>query len=96
MKSVRYEGMGVTRSYYDFFMGFGHSLTVTMLMQTILLWQLASLARTNALGVRPLVAVIALATAAGGVIAWTMLIPIPAYLSVVLVATLATACAVAK
>jgi len=54
------------------FMGFGWSLSVVMLMQTILLWQLASLARTDPAPLRPMIAVIALSTIASGVIAWRL------------------------
>src|SRR5262252_3390187 len=69
MTDVRFDTMGANRSYLDFFMGFGWSISVFMLMQSILLWQLASLAKTDAARLRPMIAVIALATAAAGVIA---------------------------
>jgi hypothetical protein len=91
MAAVHFDVMGAQRSYFDFYMGFGWSISVTMLMQAVLLWQMASLAKTNAAAVRPMIAVIALATLAGGVIAWVFIIPIPAIFSAVLVATLAAA-----
>jgi len=91
MKTVRFDTMGANRSYFDFYMGFGYSLSVTQVMQAILLWQLATLARTNAPGVRPMIAVIALAVAVCGVIAWRFIFPIPALFSLVLVASLAAA-----
>src|SRR5690349_12337051 len=69
MTAVRFNAMGANRSYLDFYMGFGWSLSVVMLMQTVLLWQIASLARTNPASVRPMIAVIALATVACGIIA---------------------------
>src|SRR6516225_746101 len=47
MMAVRFDTMGANRSYLDFFMGFGWSISVAMVMQTVLLWQIASLARTN-------------------------------------------------
>jgi hypothetical protein len=96
MSTVRFEAMGATRTYLDFFMAFGWSLSVTMLMQSVLLWQLATLAATDAVRVRPLVAVIALATAASGIIAWRMIFPLPAIFSAVLVASLAMAIALAR
>jgi hypothetical protein len=96
MRSVHFDTMGANRSYFDFYMGFGHSLSVAMLMQAILLWQLASLARTNPLGVRPLIAVIGLAAVASGLIAWRFLFPIPALFSLLLVVSLAVAYAAAR
>ena len=56
MTAVHFDTMGTNRSYLDFYMGFGWSISVAMLMQTVLLWQMASLARTNAASVRPMIA----------------------------------------
>src|SRR5215467_2539714 len=70
MTAVRFDTMGANRSYLDFFLGFGWSISVAMLMQTVLLWQMASLARTNPASVRPMIVVIGLATIASAVIAW--------------------------
>ena len=95
MTSVRFDTMGANRSYLDFFMGFGWSISVFMLLQTVLLWQLASLARANPTLVRPMVAVFALATLASGVIAWRLIFPIPALFSVALVIVLVAAFVVA-
>lgn len=68
MATVRFETMGASRSYLDFFMGFGWSISVFMLLQTVLLWQIGSIARTNAVQVRPLIAAFALANLALGIV----------------------------
>ena len=81
MTNVRFETMGANRSYLDFFMGFGWSISVSLLLQTILLWQMASLARTDAARVRPMIAAFALATFASGVIAYRFIFPVPALFS---------------
>ena len=91
MTDVRFDAMGANRSYLDFFMGFGWSISVFMLMQTVLLWQLASLARTDPERLRPMMAVIALATVASGVIAWRFIFPVPALFSGALALMLAAA-----
>jgi hypothetical protein len=91
MQAVHFDVMGHQRSYFDFYMGFGWSISVTMLMQAVLLWQMSSFALTNAAAVRPMIATIALATLAGGVLAWIFIIPIPAVFSAVLVIDLAAA-----
>ena len=96
MRSSRFDTMGVTRSYFDFYMGFGYALSVSMVMQAILLWLLATLARTEAARLQPLIGVIALATAAGSVVSWRFLFPIPALFSLVLLASLAVAFVLAK
>lgn len=91
MATVRFDTMGVNRSYLDFFMGFGWSISIAMLLQTIVLWQLASLARTDAAGVRPMIAVFTLATVASGIIAWRFIFPLPALFSAALVIPLVAA-----
>jgi hypothetical protein len=96
MTSVRFDTMGVRRSYLDFFMGFGWSISVLMLMQTVLLWQLASLADPDPTRVRPMIAVVALATLASGVIAWRLILLVPALFSAVLATVLAAAYFVAR
>ena len=95
MTAVHFDTMGANRSYLDFFMGFGWSISVAMLMQTVLLWQMASLARTDAARVRPMIAVVALATLGSGVIAWRFIFPVPALFSLVLLAALVAAYVVA-
>ena len=41
MTTVHFETMGANRSYLDFCMGFSWSISIAMLLQTVLLWQLA-------------------------------------------------------
>jgi hypothetical protein len=91
MTAVRFDTMRANRSYLEFYMGFGWSITVFMVMQTVLLWQMASLARTDPASVRPMIAVIVLATVASGVIAWRLIFPVPALFSSALVIALAAA-----
>ena len=95
MTAVRFETMGVSRSYLDFFMGFGWSISVAMLMQTALLWQMASLARVDVAKVRPMIVVFALATLATGLISWRLILPLPAAFSGVLLIALVAAWVVA-
>jgi hypothetical protein len=96
MAAVYFDTRGAHRSYLDFFMGFGWSISVAMLLQTLLLWQMASLARTDVANVRPMIAVFALASFATGIIAWRFIFPIPALFSSVLTITLVAAYVVAR
>ena len=96
MTAVRFDTMGASRSYLDFFLGFGWSISVAMLLQTILLWQLAALAQPDPARVRPMIAVFVLATLASGVISWRFIFPVPALFSGALVAVLAAAYSVAR
>lgn len=96
MRDTHFQTMGVNRSYLDFYTGFGWSIVVMQLMLALLLWQLATLARADARAVRPLIAVIAVAMAVTGVIAWQLIFALPALFALVLVASLVVAYATAR
>jgi len=96
MRDVRFEVMGVSRSYLDFYLGFGYSLSVSMVLQAVLLWQLAGLARTEPARLRPAIAAFVLASVAGAVLSWTFIIPIPAAFSLVVTACLVVAFLLAR
>ena len=91
MRSFRFDALGVSRSYLDFYLGFGYTISVFLLLQTIVLWQLAGLAKADALRVRPLVASFAVASFACGLLAWRFIFPVPTLFSAVLTATLVVA-----
>jgi len=91
MAEVHFDTMGVSRSYLDFYMGLGWTISIFMLMETILLWQLGSLAMREPARLRSIIAVIAVATATSGVIAWRFILPVPALFSVALLIPLVLA-----
>lgn len=91
MSTVRFDVMGASRSYLDFFMGFGWSISVALLLQSALLWQLASLARVDGMQVRPMIGMFALASLASSVIAWRFIFPVPALFSAALLIILVAA-----
>ena len=95
MKSVHFDIRGVDRSYLDFYLGFGYSISIFQAMVAVLLWQLATLARTNAADARQMTAVIALATALCGVIAYVFILPLAAIFSSALFGSLTVAYIVA-
>src|SRR4051794_41656376 len=56
MKANEFAAMGAMRSYWDFHMGFGLAVSVFLTMEAVVFWQLGSLAKTDAMRVRPLLA----------------------------------------
>ena len=54
MKTNQFLLMGHTRSFWDFYFGLGLALSISMTAESILMWQLASLARKEASGLRPM------------------------------------------
>jgi hypothetical protein len=53
MKANEFAAMGVTRSYWDFYMGLGLAVSVFLTVEAIVFWQLSSLAKTDVLRLRP-------------------------------------------
>jgi hypothetical protein len=54
MKANQFPVMGVTRSYWSFYMGMGLGVTISLTIIAIVLWQLSSLAKTDACRLRPI------------------------------------------
>lgn len=96
MKSVSFDAMGTTRTYWDFYSGFGVSISVYMFAQAALLWFLAALAKTQAAAVRPFVVVLLAYYAANGFVAWKYFFALPVVLSVAMVICLALALVASK
>ena len=56
MKANEFPVMGVMRSYWDFYMGLGLVVSVFLTVEAVVFWQLGSLAKTDALRLRPVLA----------------------------------------
>jgi hypothetical protein len=56
MRANTFPVMGVVRSYADFFRGMGLAVTIFLTLESIVLWQLGSLSRTDATRLRPILA----------------------------------------
>jgi hypothetical protein len=57
MQGVHFVVFGVTRSYWDFYQGFGLSISALLLVQAVLLWQCAAMAAVGGgAPLRPLIA----------------------------------------
>jgi hypothetical protein len=61
MKAHYFATMGSSRSYWDYFLGFGFDASINMLLQAVLLWFFAALAKTDPAAARPFIAVLVLA-----------------------------------
>ncbi len=91
MRTFRFNVAGVSRTYLEFYRGFGFLLTVYLVMQAILLWQLGSLANVDRLGTRPFILTFFVMSIATGVLTWRFLFPMPVYFCAVLTACLGLA-----
>ena len=80
MRSFRFDADGASRTYWDFYVGFGVIITVYLLAQAVMLWQLSALSKTAPSQVRPIVAVILVSVVANAVLAWQFFFAIPVVL----------------
>jgi len=68
MKSFRFPVNGFDRSYWHFYIGFGLNISVFLLAQAVVLWQLASLVTVDPVRTRPMILVFLIATLAAVVL----------------------------
>lgn len=70
MKSFQFDFMGSMRSYWDFYIGFGLNVTLFLLLEAVLLWQLASLAKSDPAKARPFMLTLFFAFVAMMILSW--------------------------
>jgi hypothetical protein len=88
MRTFRFDVSGVHRSYLDFYLGFGFLLSVYLVTQAVLLWQLGSLARADRSHARPLAWIFFVSSIPIGFLTWMFLFPTPVYFDAGLTAIL--------
>lgn len=76
MKSHPFDVLGVQRTYWDFYFGFGVIISVYQLLQAVILWQVASLAKRGT-QVRSIVAAFFVAFAINAILVWKYFFTIP-------------------
>ncbi len=54
MKTNTFPVMGLTRSYWDFHLGLGLAVSIFLLMEAVVFWQLGALAQQDSRRIRPL------------------------------------------
>lgn len=55
MKTYRFHVMGVDRTFWDFHMGEGLFITLSLCLQAVLMWQLAKLVKADPRWARPMI-----------------------------------------
>jgi hypothetical protein len=56
MKANQFPVMGLTRSYWNFYMGLGLAVSIFLVVEAVVFWQLGSLAKTDSARLRPIYA----------------------------------------
>ena len=96
MKTNEFPILGVTRSYFQFYRGLGLGVTVLMTAEAIVFWQLGTLAQTEALRLRPVVATFLVAYLALAVNSYSYIFLAPLIEEILIAACLGLAIATAK
>jgi hypothetical protein len=91
MKARSFEAVGATRTYWDFYFGFGVIISAFLLVQAVALWQLGSLAKPDALRVRPIVASFFVAFVVNAFLSWKYFFVVPVVMAVAISICLALA-----
>jgi hypothetical protein len=91
MKSVRFDAMGSSRSYWDFYVGFGAVISGYLAVQALVLWQLGTLARTEAARISPIIATFFAGFVVNAVLVWSFFFAPPLILAVAIAACLGLA-----
>ena len=96
MKANTFPVMGFTRSFWDFYMGMGLAVSVFLTAEAIVFWQLASLAKTDALRLRPILITFTVAYLAFAMVSLTYFFPPPVITEVLIALCLIGAIVTAK
>ena len=91
MRSVRFDAQGFSRTYWDFFVGFGLFVTVFLVFAAALAWQLGGLRAETLALMRVTVWALALCFAAITVVSWRFLFILPIVFSIVITVCLTAA-----
>ena len=91
MKGHVFNVMGSMRSYWDFFFGYGLGVTITLLIQGLLFWQLATMSKANLAWTRPILILFFFNFVAMSVVVWRYFFIAPAVTELLIAACLAAA-----
>jgi hypothetical protein len=81
MKSHGFEAEGFKGTYWDLYFGFGLIISVYLLVQGAVLWQVASLAKTDAIRVRPILVSFLIAFVINAALSWKYFFVVPVVLA---------------
>jgi hypothetical protein len=89
MRSYHFDAGGASRTYLDFYLGLGFTVGLFLLLQAVVLWQLATLAKVDSVRLRPMIASFFVASVVCAFLSWKFIFVLPAIFSAVLAALLA-------
>ena len=91
MQSTHFDAQGFSRTYWDFYTGFGLFVSVFLLLAAVLAWQLGGLPAQTFARMRGTAWTFALCFAAVTILSWTYFFILPIIFSIVITVCLITA-----
>jgi hypothetical protein len=91
MRSTHFDILGFSRTYWDFYVGFGLFVTVFLLLAVVLAWQLGGLPSETFAMMRGVTWVLPLYFAAIALLSWRYFFIIPIVFSIVIIVCLIAA-----
>jgi hypothetical protein len=82
MHSYYFSFAGSLRSYWDFYFGYGLFSALNCLIEAVLFWQLATIARTVPNLITPIAALFLLANIGYAALVWKYFFPLPGYFDI--------------
>ena len=96
MRSHSFEAEGFKGTYWDLYFGFGLIIGVFLLVQSAVLWQVASLAKTDAIRVRPIMVSFLIAFLINAALSWKYFFAVPVVMASLIAICLAIALVLAR
>ena len=90
-KTTRFAAMGANRTYWDFYFGFGVAISAYLLVQAVVLWQLAVLERRLPGNTRPITASFLIAFVVNAFVVWKYFFAVPLVMAIAIALCLALA-----
>jgi hypothetical protein len=91
MRSIHFDIMGTSRTYWDFFVGFGLFFTIFLVFTAVLAWQLGGLSRETLATMRGTVWALVICFAAVTIVAFRYAFVVPIIFSSLILLCLTTA-----
>lgn len=96
MKANHFPALGAIRSYWEFYRGMGLAVSIFLIIEGIVFWQLASLSKTNGSRLRPILAAFLVGYVAMAVNSYLYFFLAPVIVELLIAACLGVAIATAK
>jgi hypothetical protein len=91
MRSVRFDAQGFSRTYWDFYVGFGLFVSVFLVFAAVLAWQLSGLAPETLAFMRGPAWALAICFAAVTILSWRYFFIVPVVFAIVITVCLTAA-----